>query len=174
MNRWSCIAVALAALGGFGCSDDSTTALGGGIDGGFGDSASSDASDANALVDGASDGAPAEGGNDAGDKGCKNETTKAACTACCAANHTAGVATLNNAIASCGCEQANCATQCAATLCAANPMEPDQPCTNCLTPKVAMGGACYQPVLTACEADPDCVAYFGCTGTNGASCSTKP
>jgi hypothetical protein len=161
------------------CSSTTITSTGGGNDGGSEGGVSS-------LLDGGKSGS--DGGKtdtdsgttdtDSGataDEACAAEATLDACGKCCTTNHSAGYQVFANAIIKCACEGPTaggpgaCATECAATLCAATPKQPDQACLACANASVQTNGACQPPVVAACNANADCVDFQtncmpGCEG----------
>jgi hypothetical protein len=111
-----------------------------------------------------------------GDEACAAATTKAACGQCCVTNHAAGAKVIQDSVVACACTGTGadggapaCMTECAATICAAMPMNPDMACSACLQQSIAQGGACQQAASDACKASPDCVAEQMCV----APCTTK-
>lgn len=111
--------------------------------------------------------------------------TASECTDCCAGNHQAGAQTLTKAVIECGCEgkgataadggagdagaEGPCATECATTLCAATPKQPDATCNTCIEKSIGQGGACAKYASDTCLADDDCKAAQECL----AACPTK-
>jgi hypothetical protein len=94
-----------------------------------------------------------------------------ACYGCCFNNHPNGVNVADNAYYGCVCTAANCQTQCAQTDCSSSPEagfpEAGDPCDLC-EQQVAPydgGGACGPQITAACNASPDCVAFFQCENT---------
>jgi hypothetical protein len=111
-----------------------------------------------------------------GDEACAAEATKAACGQCCVTNHQAGAKVIQDSVLGCACQGTGadsgapvCATECAATACAATPAQPDTACNNCLSMSIAQGGACQQAASDACTASTDCVAEQKCIQP----CTTK-
>ncbi len=101
---------------------------------------------------------------------CSSSATQTACVTCCSNAHQDGAGAYLVATIDCMCLPANCATECATTLCNAdNPKGPDAKCTTCVNGKNA---ACAPAIKTACTADPECIAFDGCIG--GSSCTSKP
>jgi hypothetical protein len=112
------------------------------------------------------------GGNP--DDTCTSMATKAACGQCCLTNHSSGAGTFTTATIACACHDTGvdggtdggagpCAEQCAATICAATPANPDNTCQTCLEAQISTaGGACADYVATQCQAVTDCVAEQTC------------
>ena len=95
-----------------------------------------------------------------------------ACWTCCEAHHPAGSAVNQTAIDDCICGPPNgtsavCQAQCATTDCSSNDdagsSQPGDPCDLCTTQATDPGGKCETPVQTACQVNPDCIAYAACT-----------
>jgi len=112
-----------------------------------------------------------------GDEACAAATSKSACGQCCITNHTAGAKVIQDSVVACACMGTGadggapvCMTECAATVCAATPMNPDATCTACLQMSIAQGGGCQAAASAACMANTDCKAEQMCI----APCSTKP
>jgi hypothetical protein len=176
-------------LAAFGCGGTSA-GVGGGGDGGLpdgsvldGSSMAESGSDAAPVYDAPSgvDVAPMEAGNTeaGGDEGGAVCTgTGTTCTACCRTNNPAGYKTIVTAALACACKPSICGPVDAgagsdasdigvgacATTCGGTAL-PDATCDKCLTDATgSMGdpGECYAPVSMACEADPNCVAYYSC------------
>lgn len=99
---------------------------------------------------------------------CADETGQQACAQCCAADNQAGAKVYSDAVSQCMCEDANCATECAETLCASTPANPDAACNTCFGEKQA---ACGEVVGTACGASADCMTFNKCLTDSG--CATK-
>ena len=111
-----------------------------------------------------------------GDEACAAETTKAACGQCCVTNHAAGAKVIQDSVLACACMGTGtdggtpaCMTECASTICAATPMNPDATCNTCLQASIAQGGACQKAASDACTANADCVAEQKCV----MPCTTK-
>ena len=115
-------------------------------------------------------------GTGTGDTACGKEATLQECGTCCITNHKSGYTVFQNSLLGCACKGtgadagAPCATDCASTICAATPKQPDATCNTCLQGSVAMGGACQQQVSDDCTADTDCVAQQKCVS----QCQGKP
>ena len=101
--------------------------------------------------------------------GCADETGQQACLQCCASEHQEGAAVYMGAVQECICDEENCAEDCADTLCAAQPKNPDSACNTCFNSKQQ---ACGDAVATACSANQDCVAFNNCAVESG--CADKP
>ena len=122
-----------------------------------------------------------EAGEDAGkppigptptDEDCKLEADYAACNTCCAKFHVNGYATFESALRQCACDATTgpCKTACASTSCLGPGKQPDAACRTCLESAMGFGGGggggqCAGPVSTACQADADCLALYGCSST---------
>lgn len=110
------------------------------------------------------------------DTACGAEATLQACGTCCVTAHKAGYTVFQDSILACACKGtgadggAPCATECAATICAATPANPDTACNTCLQGSIGMGGGCQQQVSTDCTGNADCVAEQKCVGL----CKGKP
>ncbi len=153
------------------CSSSSSSGDTSGTDAGSDGSATSDSGgghDSGSVTD-------SGGGNP--DDTCTAMATAKACQTCCAGNHTTGAATLTKTVIACACNGVGetgdagasadggsgpCAADCAATLCAATPQQPDVTCQKCSQESVSAGGACASYLSTQCTADPDCVAEQTC------------
>ena len=115
--------------------------------------------------DGGTDGAVADdGGADAGDsdQACMQASSTSACITCCKTNHPSGSSTFIQAAQTCECASPGvCKTDCRATYCAATPQTPDMTCNTCISNSLDpdAGGACLQPIETACNASQDCLDY---------------
>jgi hypothetical protein len=177
------------SLASFGCGGTSAGVGGNGGDGGppdgsalDGPSTAESGSDTGPMYDAPSsfDVVPLETGTveGGGDAGSACTGTGATCTTCCRTNNPEGYKTIVTAALMCACKPSICGPVDAgvvsdasdigvgacATTCAGTAM-PDATCDKCLTDATgSMGdpGACYGPVSTACEADPNCVAYYTC------------
>lgn len=111
------------------------------------------------------------------DDACKAEATQEACGQCCVTNHQSGSKVFQDSLLACACKGTGadggvgaCATECAATVCAATPANPDQACTTCLQGSLGQNGACNNAVASACTANADCVDQQKCVAT----CQNKP
>ena len=167
----------VVALAGFvgACSSTTTTVDNGTPEGGTSPEAStgkdSAAKDSSTTTDTDSSTTPT------GDEACAAEATKSACGSCCVTNHAAGAKVIQDSVLACACDgtgtdagTAACKTECAATVCAATPMNPDATCNTCLQASIAQGGACQKAASDAGTANADCVAEQKCV----APCTTKP
>jgi hypothetical protein len=91
-----------------------------------------------------------------------------ACSNCCVSNHPNGVNVAAAAFYGCVCTPGNCQTQCAQTDCNSSPdagyPEAGDPCYVCEEQAAPIdgGGACGPQITTACNASPDCLAFFQC------------
>jgi hypothetical protein len=94
------------------------------------------------------------------------------CFTCCEAHHPAGSQIHQTAVDDCICGPPNgtgavCQAQCANTDCNSNDdagsSQPGDPCDLCTTQATDPGGKCETPVQTACQVNPDCIAYVACT-----------
>jgi hypothetical protein len=100
---------------------------------------------------------------------CSSSTTQTACVQCCSTAHQDGAGAYLVATIDCMCLPANCAKDCAASLCLADtPKNPDAACSTCVTAK---NNACAPSIKSACTADPNCVAFDACVGAS--ECTTK-
>jgi hypothetical protein len=100
---------------------------------------------------------------------CSSEATSTSCVSCCSKAHQDGAGAYLVATIDCMCLPANCAKECAATICNAdNPKNPDAACSTCVTAKQ---NACAQSIKSACTADPACVEFDACVGAS--ECTTK-
>jgi len=95
-----------------------------------------------------------------------------ACYTCCEAHHPAGSTIHQTAVDDCVCGPPNgtgavCQAQCASTDCSSNDdagsSQAGDPCDLCTTQATDPGGKCETPVQTACQVNPDCIAYVACT-----------
>ena len=115
-------------------------------------------------------------GTPTGDEACGAETTLQACGTCCVTNHKTGYTVFQDSLLGCACKGTGsdggtpCATECATTICAASPKNPDATCNTCLQASIGAGGACQEQVTTDCSGNPDCLAEQTCV----AQCKGKP
>jgi hypothetical protein len=115
-------------------------------------------------------------GTGTGDKACGAETTLQACGTCCIGNHKSGYTVFQNSLLGCACKGtgadggAPCAADCASTICATTPANPDATCSTCLQTSIGSGGGCQEQVSADCTADKDCLAQQTCV----AQCQGKP
>lgn len=128
--------------------------------------------------DGATTSSSSSGGDDAGeepagDDKCGAEADFDGCATCCAQNYQKGTSVLLQAAIACGCTGTGsktdagqgsgpCSADCAATICAATPKNPDAKCNTCLNSILDQGGACYDSVAEICTKNADCAAQQGC------------
>ena len=165
--------VALAGFAG-ACSSTTTTVDNGTPEGGTSSEAGggkdSAAKDSSSTTDTDSSTTPM------GDEACAAETTKTACGSCCVTNHAAGAKVIQDSVLACACMGTGtdagtpaCMTECAATVCAATPANPDATCNTCLQASIAQGGKCQQAASDACTASTDCLAEQTCIKP----CTTK-
>jgi hypothetical protein len=153
------------ANAGSGGDADSGASPGSGAKAGSGGNAGSGGSSGSG---GAGSGGKASGGS-AGSGGGANPpvdcTAEADCLTCCDDNFQAGVKRLDELLADCVCQE--CATECAASLCAATPSEPKMgdACDTCVSTSIDMGGACLMPTAVACTRDKICAPYATCIGS---------
>ncbi len=107
------------------------------------------------------------------DKQCAAMATQEECGQCCGMNHPSGYAVFLKALIDCSCKGIGidggadggagaCATECADTLCKSTPAQPNAACNTCLQGAVGSGGACNEPISSACMADEDCMAQQKC------------
>lgn len=96
--------------------------------------------------------------------GCGDETSQQACAQCCATEYPDGYAVYSGAVQECVCEADNCADDCADTLCAAQPKNPDAKCGTCADSKQQ---ACGDALTKACNASQDCMAFYQCVVDSG-------
>jgi hypothetical protein len=160
-------------LAGQGCSGQLEAADGGALDGTTGDQdhaateagVDSSGPDGNPISDGATGDSVTEEDAPTGDGPCVGQTG-GACLACCKQVHAEGNATASAATYGCLCDGSVCASACSSSYCVTGVL-PDA-ATACGQCEVAArsedgdGGACYHAILTACQADPDCVALVNC------------
>lgn len=100
---------------------------------------------------------------------CAAETTQTSCLTCCSSKHEDGSGTYFIALIDCMCLPDNCARDCEKTLCDAdNPQNADSTCQACVQAK---NTKCATPIKTACQADPDCLAFDACIGAS--NCAAK-
>jgi hypothetical protein len=151
---------------GGGCSSTSTSTSG--DDGGGGDGAVSHPEAGGGMDSGNPMGDDASPGGDSGlsDSTCAAEPL-AQCAVCCQKVHPHGAMTFFQSRDSCLCTSpAVCKTECATELCAMKSAMLGDPCATCAQGALAQpqdgaaDGPCVQPVVTACQADPDCVAFI--------------
>jgi len=112
----------------------------------------------------------ADAGDDAAAPGeCAGEATQDACVTCCTNAHNDGAMGYFNALVDCACETANCASQCAATLCnQASPQNPDAACNACIQSKTSV---CAPHIQASCDLEPECVKFMTCV--NDSKCTSK-
>jgi hypothetical protein len=109
-------------------------------------------------------GTSSSGSSGGTDAECANPDADA-CSTCCANNHATGYNTYETALGNCECTSpGTCATQCSGACSGGTETTACQTCIEgSLDPDA--GGACYNPLVTACNADPDCVALLTCANT---------
>jgi hypothetical protein len=161
LSGLSAFAIVLDVACGGGTSAGSGTALGSpdsAVSTGPASDAGSSAGEAGAAVDAAATNP---------DEACA-AMDASACYGCCYKNHTTGGNVAYGAFYGCVCTPANCQTQCAQTDCNSSPdagfPEAGDPCDLC-EQQVAPydgGGACGPQITAACNASPDCKAFFQC------------
>jgi hypothetical protein len=107
-----------------------------------------------------------------GDDACGAEATLQGCGSCCVQNHQAGYKVFQDSVLACVCKGTGadggvgpCATECAATICAATPKNPDAACNTCLQSSIGADGACTAKVSSDCQASTECLAEQKCIGT---------
>ena len=100
---------------------------------------------------------------------CSSETTQSGCITCCSNKHADGSGTYFVALIDCMCLPANCAKDCAKTLC--DPMSPQNADAQCQSCVQAKNSACAPSITTACAADPDCGLFDVCISKS--NCSDK-
>lgn len=114
--------------------------------------------------------ARSDAGSDAGSSvACADETYLETCEQCCGKDNPKGYQDYNNAFATCVCKPENCASECAATICASPDNAPDNACADCYTASRVLTPCAVQ--LEACKESPDCVAFEQCRTSN---CQNKP
>lgn len=102
---------------------------------------------------------------------CGAETTQTACATCCSNKHENGAGVYFVALIDCMCLAANCAKDCATTICVTDaPKNPDAACNACIAAK---NTACAAVTKATCTADPDCVAFDACVGQSGCLSKTN-
>ena len=96
------------------------------------------------------------------DSTCAAESTKSTCEQCCLKVHPTGYTTYHQALQTCTCTTpGTCSTECATESCAGKATTSGDACDTCITSSLTSGtGACYTPVDSACQGDPDCVTLF--------------
>ena len=100
---------------------------------------------------------------------CASEATQTSCITCCSNKHADGSGTYFVALIDCMCLPDNCARDCEKTLCnATSPQNADTACQACVQSKNAK---CATPIKSACQADPDCLAFDACIGAS--DCASK-
>lgn len=100
---------------------------------------------------------------------CTAEPTQTKCVTCCSSKHEDGAGTYFVALIDCMCLADNCARDCEKTLCDPNnPQNADTACQACVQSK---NSKCATPIKSACQADPDCLAFDACIGAS--SCLSK-
>jgi hypothetical protein len=98
-----------------------------------------------------------------GDAACAQKTSQSACIGCCQGNHKTGFNTIHTAANQCLCVSPGaCKTECATEFCANKAESKGDPCDTCIGNAIQQSAACYQPINSACQADPDCTAYLTC------------
>jgi hypothetical protein len=108
--------------------------------------------------------APGAGG--AGVDACMTATD---CQTCCESNFPDGASALDSKLLDCAC--AACGTECATSLCAADPSAPSDgdACANCAQQELDGQGTCAQDAVSACRAEADCTPFYTCL----ANCPTS-
>lgn len=93
---------------------------------------------------------------------CSSSADQTACVECCSSKHEDGSAVYFVALIDCMCLEANCARDCATTLCdTENPKNANASCQACVQGK---NSACAPTIKATCTAEPDCVAFDKCIG----------
>lgn len=90
------------------------------------------------------------------------------CQTCCENAHGAGANTYLNALLNCVCGATGTdgvCPPCATEACMGTMPAPGDTCSTCGSAAIADGGACVMPVVTACNANPDCQAFQACIAT---------
>lgn len=98
-------------------------------------------------------------------KTCSIDEGADACFACCEENHPGGAPVYDHALRTCLCAATACATECAASLCAATPTEPTEgdDCSTCIDDAVE----CEAQAEAACAASAACSALVDCIEESG-------
>ena len=100
---------------------------------------------------------------------CGDKTTLPTCEACCEEKQPKGTEYFYQQLDTCFCQTPGpCKTQCAATICAAQPKAPDQACITCLD----QNEACYETAAKACANNADCQLLLKCDVDS--QCGNKP
>lgn len=89
---------------------------------------------------------------------CAEEKTIDTCADCCGGSDS--IAAYEQAFTQCACE-GPCETQCASTLCAATPSEPDEACDECFA-GAETAAACHPAGAEACAKDARCNNFIAC------------
>jgi hypothetical protein len=185
-STWMVLALGLAAWS--GCSSEEGGERrppggsgGSGGDGGSGGSGATAGSDATGGATGGTNptggtGGMATGGSAGfGDEVCATAPFREQCIYCCDNAHLDARAALATITAECVCQSTQCQSQCATSVCADPPTEPQgEPCTTCFTNSLDANNAqgCATPIVEACQADSVCAAPFTCVDQRG--CEAKP
>jgi hypothetical protein len=136
--------------------------------------------DGSSAQDGAVDGGPSAdaaeaGAGDGGDQACAALTGQGACIGCCASNHPQGGQFFGPLAQRCECGgdagAGPCASECASTFCN-NGGAPDTTCLSCMDQSFSGAGACKNPIVDGCNADPNCMVFWDCVTSAG--CLNKP
>jgi hypothetical protein len=108
------------------------------------------------------DGSTGEGGSTAPE--CAAQSVDA-CVSCCQQAHPRGYQVVEGSAFQCVCVKPGpCAKNCGASVCASPPVaaQSGDSCDTCINSSLQDSGACNQPVVSACNAEPDCGAYVTC------------
>jgi hypothetical protein len=109
--------------------------------------------------------APPAAALDAGDDGakpgeCSSSADQTSCVSCCANAHVDGATTYYGTVMMCMCVTDKCQKDCESTFCNEDkPAAPNATCNSCIS---SFQTSCATDIETACNADPDCVAFDQC------------
>jgi hypothetical protein len=110
-----------------------------------------------------------DGGTPTATGPCGDKPTIQTCEVCCEEKQPKGTDFFYQQLDNCFCQTPGaCKTQCAATICAAQPKAPDQACITCLD----QNEACYDTAGKACEGNADCQLLLKCDEES--QCGKKP
>jgi hypothetical protein len=110
-----------------------------------------------------------DGGTTTATGPCADKATIETCEVCCEEKQPKGTDFFYQKLDECFCQTPGaCKTQCAATICAAQPKAPDQACITCLN----QNEACFDTAGKACQGNADCQLLIKCD--EDSQCGKKP
>lgn len=91
---------------------------------------------------------------------CAASPAMQSCQQCCAESEQTAYAAFQTALLKCGCQDTVCKTQCATTICAATPAQPNAECQTCLGQ--SQSGACKTDIEKVCSGTGTCAPFAEC------------